>query len=63
MKSTLFVANAFEDILDMVVHGSYSIKPVFYNRSGELVVVIEVCSVGIKAIETSISREFLASSG
>ena len=63
MKRDSFVAHAYEDIVDMVVHCSYSMEPSFCGGGVEFVVVIKVYGTWIKAIETSIRGEFVGSSG
>ena len=52
-----------EDVVDVVVYDSHSVKPFFCGWGGEFVVVIEVYGVWIKAIETSIRGEFVGSGG
>ena len=59
----MFMVDAFEDVVDMVVHCSHSVEPFFCSRGGEFVVVIEVYGGWIKAIETSIRGEFVDSGG
>ena len=63
MKVVSFVLDLFEDIMDLVMHYSYSIEPFFSSGGGEFVVVIEVYGAWIKAIETSVGGEFVRSSG
>ena len=63
MKGTSFMVNMLEDILDVVVHYSYSVEAFFCGRRGEFVVVIKVYAAWIKAIETSVSGEFVSSGG
>ena len=62
-KVALFVVDSFENIVDVVVHCSYSVEPFFCSGRGEFVVVIEVYGEWIKAIETSIKGEFVGSGG
>ena len=50
----MVVGHAFEDIVDMIVYCSHSVKAIFCDGKGEFVVIIEVNSVWIKAIKTSI---------
>ena len=57
------MVDTFEDVVDMVVHGSHSVEPFFCGGRGEFVVVIEVYGAWIKAIETSIREEFVGRSG
>ena len=57
------MVDALEDVVDVVVHGSHSVEPFFCSGGGEFVVVIEVHSAWIKAIETSIRGEFVGSGG
>ena len=57
------MVDTFEDIVDVFVHRSHSIKPFFCSGRGELVVVMEVYGSWIKAIETSIIGEFVGSGG
>ena len=52
MKGTSFKVNMFDYIVNVVVHSSYSVKPFFYSRRREFIVVIEVYGVWIKAVET-----------
>ena len=42
MKCAAFRVNAFEDIMDVIVYCSHSVKTFFCSRSGEFVVIIEV---------------------
>ena len=53
----------FEDVVDVVVHCSHSIKPFFCRGGGQFVVVIEVYGAWIKAIETSVGGEFVGRGG
>ena len=63
MNGTSFVVDSFEDVMDMVVHSSHSYKLFFCSGGGEFVVVGEVYGTWIKAIETSVWREFVGSGG
>ena len=63
MKGASFVVDLFEDVVDVVMHCSHSVKPFFCNGGKEFVVVIEVYGAWIKAIETSVGEEFVGSSG
>ena len=63
MQGALFIVDVLEDVVDMVVHCSHSVEPFFCSGGGEFVVVIEVYSAWIKAMETSIRREFVGSGG
>ena len=63
IKVASFVVDSFEDIVDVVMHCSHSVKPCFCSGGGEFIVVIEVYSVWIKAIETSIWGEFVGRGG
>ena len=63
MKVASFVVDLFEDIIDVVIHCSYSAEPFFCSRGGEFVVVIEVYGAWIQAIETSLEGEFVGSCG
>ena len=58
-----FMVDALEDVVDVVMHSSHSVEPFFCGGGGEFVVVIEVYGAWIKAIETSIRREFVGSGG
>ena len=57
------MVDTFEDLVDMVVHGSHSVEPFFCVGRGEFVVVIEVYDVWIKAIEISEWGEFVGRGG
>ena len=57
------MVDTFEDVMDMVVHCSHSVKPFFCGGRGEFVVVIEVCGAWIKAIEISQWGELVGLSG
>ena len=57
------MVDAVEHVVDMVVYCSHSVEPFFCGWRGEFVVVIEVYGEWIKAIETSIRREFVGSGG
>ena len=57
------MVDMLENIVDMVVHCSHSVKPFFCDGGGKFVVVIEVYGVWIKAIETSVGGEFVHSGG
>ena len=63
MQGALFMVDAFEDVLDIVVYCSHSVKAFFRGGEGEFVVVIEVYCLWIKTIETSISGEFVGRGG
>ena len=62
MKGVAFVVNAFEDLVDVVVHCSHSVEPLFCTRRRELVGVIDVYGAWIKAMEASVGGEFVGSS-
>ena len=53
VKGASFIVNTLENIVDVVVHSSHSVELVFYSGRGEFVVVIEMYSAWLKAIETS----------
>ena len=55
--------HALEDVVHVVVHSSHSVELFFCGGRGEFVVVIEMYSAWIKAIETSIRGEFVDSGG
>ena len=57
------MVDMLEDVVDMVVHCSYSVGPFFCGGRGEFIVVVEVYGVWIKNIETSVGGEFVGSSG
>ena len=57
------MVDILEDIVDMVVHCSHSVEAFFYNGRGEFVVIVQVCSACIKAMETSAWGEFVGCSG
>ena len=57
------MVDMLEDVMDVFVHCSHSIKPFFCSGAEEFVVVIEVYGVWIKAIETSAQGEFVGSGG
>ena len=57
------MVDALEDVVDVVVYCSQSVEPFFCGWRGEFVIVIEVYGAWIKAIETSISGEFVGSGG
>ena len=59
----MFMVDGFEDVVDMVVYGSYDVESFFCGARGEFVVVIEVHGVCIKAIETSEWGEFVGHGG
>ena len=59
MKGTWFVANSFNYIVDVVVHCSSSVVPLFCCRGVEFVVVIKVHGAQIKATETSMQEGFI----
>ena len=61
MQGASFIVDALEDIVDVVVHCSHSVETFFCSGRREFIVVIEVYSAWIKAIETSIRREFVGS--
>ena len=63
MKVALFIVDSFEDIVDVVVHSSHSVKPFFCSSRAEFVVIIKVYGAWIKAIETSVWEEFISSGG
>ena len=54
MKGAAFVVNAFEYFVDVVVHCSYSVEPLFCTRREELVGVIDMYGAWIKAMEASV---------
>ena len=63
MQGASFIVDALEDVVDMVVHCSYSVELFFCGRRGEFVVVIEVYGACIEAIETSVREEFVGPGG
>ena len=63
MQVASLMVDTLEYVVDGVVHCSHSVEPFFCSGVGEFVVVIEVYGVWIKAIETSVGREFVGSGG
>ena len=63
MQGALFLVDAFEDVVDMVVHCCHSVEPFFCGRGGEFVVIIKLYSACIKAIVNSAGGEFMGSGG
>ena len=63
MKGALFVVDSFEDVIDVIVHDSYSVYLLFCGGGGEFVVVVKVYGSWIKAIMTAIGGDFLGSGG
>ena len=59
----MFVVDSFEDVVDVVVHCSHSIDLFFCIGGGEFIVIIEVYSAWIKAMETSVEGELVRSGG
>ena len=53
MQGASFVAVVFEEIVDMVVPCSHSVESCFCGGGAEFLLVMEMYSVWIKAIETS----------
>ena len=56
MDSTAFFVDAFESVMDLVVHGSHSVQPFFSGGGAEFVVVIEVYCAWVEAIQASVGR-------
>ena len=54
MLGVSFLVVSFNDIVDLDMHGSHSIKLFFYSGRREFIVIVEVFVMWIKAIETSI---------
>ena len=54
MKGASFVVDAFEDVIDVVLHCSHSMEPFFCRGAGEFLFVLEVYGVEITLIETSV---------
>ena len=47
MKYAAFVADVYEDVMDVVVHYSHSVKLFFCGAKEDFIVIIQVDSVGI----------------
>ena len=62
MKVTLFVIAEFQDIMDIIVHSSHSVKSFFCGRCRECIVVVEVYGMWIITLETSAEGEVVHSS-
>ena len=62
-KSTSFVGDVLENVIDIIMYCSQSVEPFFNSRRGEFIVVIKLYDAWIEFIETSVLREFLGSSG
>ena len=54
IKGTSFVVDSFENMMDMLVHGTHSIQRFFCSRWGEFVVVVEAYGAHINGIEASV---------
>ena len=54
MKDASLVVHLFEDVVNVVVYCSYSIKLFFCGRRAEFVVIVKVYGAWIKTIETSV---------
>ena len=61
MNSPSFRVDTIEEVVDLVVHCSYSVTAFFCGGRVEFAVVIEVYSVGVKAIGPSVRGEFVGS--
>ena len=57
------MVDMFENVVDMVVYCSHLVEPFFCSGGWELIVIIEVYAVWVKAIETSVGAEFVSSGG
>ena len=57
------MVDTLDDLVDIIVHCSPSVEPFFCGGGGKFVVVIEVYGAWIKAIETSVRGELVASGG
>ena len=55
--------DAFEYVMNVVVHCSHLVKSFFCGRSGKFIVVIKVYGAWIKAVEASELEEFMGSGG
>ena len=56
------MVHSVEDVMDVVVHCSLSVEACLCGRRREFVVIVEVYCLWIKAIETSVWREFVCHS-
>ena len=63
IEGVLFIVDAFENVVDVVVNCCYLVKPFFCGRAGEFEVIMEMYSAWIKVTEASVEREFLCTSG
>ena len=63
MQGATFIVDALEDLVDVVVQCSHSVEPFFCGWRGEFAVIIEVYGAWIKAIETSVRGELVATGG
>ena len=63
IKGPSFIADVFEDIMDVVVYCSHSVRGFLCRWPGKFVVVVEVHGAWIRAIETSVGVEFVGSGG
>ena len=57
------MVDSFKDVVEVVVYYCHSVEPFFCSRGAEFVVIIEVYSAWIKAIETSVGGEFVGRGG
>ena len=58
-----FMLDLLEDIIDVVVHTSHSVKVFLYSGGAEFVLVVTMYGTCIKAIEPFAREEFVGSGG
>ena len=63
MHDALFVVDTLEDVVDMFVHNSNSVEPLFCGGRADFIVVIEPYGAWITAVKTSVGAEFVGSGG
>ena len=63
MKCSSFVVHVFEDVVDVVVHCSASIKALGLSRKRRVSIPVKMYVVGIEATESFIGAGFVACIG
>jgi len=61
--STSFVVDLLESIVNLVVYCCHAVKPFLGGRRGNFVVIREVYSTGVKAIQAAAGRVLVGGCG
>ena len=62
VDGTVFVVDAFEGVVDLVIQCSYSVQPFFSGEGAQLVVMAQVYCMCVKALKATVGGVHMGNS-